>query len=109
MQHICRCRYFSRRLNNRNSTSSLLIDPCPQQKKNAGACSTNSCRGAKGVNPAEDQGAAVARWYCLFLPPQFAAASRVSISSRNAEKSIGFVSSPLAPFSSALRLVSASP
>ena len=40
---------------------------------------------------------------------QFAAASRVSISSRNAKKSIGFVRSPLAPFSSALRLVSASP
>jgi hypothetical protein len=40
---------------------------------------------------------------------QFAAATRVSISSRNSEKSIGLVKSPLAPFSSALRLVSASP
>ena len=37
---------------------------------------------------------------------QFAAASRVSISSRSSEKSIGLVNSPEAPFSIALRLVS---
>jgi hypothetical protein len=38
-----------------------------------------------------------------------ACVNRVSISSRSSAKSIGFVSSPVAPLSSALRLVSASP
>src|SRR5581483_5302808 len=40
---------------------------------------------------------------------QFACASLVSISSRSSVKSIGLVSSPEAPFSNALRLVSGSP